>query len=124
MLRPDGLLYGRHVPAYRIRQEFDHFHVYLAMVVQAIVPSNIRHIVPANPVNGDRQVAVINASWGLEAIVSGLVTQIPPGSQGARKSVSYHGFQGHHELCLSRWRGEMALPSVMPCRWLVRRLSW
>lgn len=61
---------------YRAKQGFDHQKVYLAVVVQTMIPSEVSGIMfTANPVNGDRDVAVINASWGLgEAIVSGLVT--------------------------------------------------
>ncbi|HSB65733.1 MAG TPA: PEP/pyruvate-binding domain-containing protein, partial [Anaerolineales bacterium] len=61
---------------YRAKQGFDHHKVYLAVVVQTMIPSEVSGIMfTANPVDGDRDVAVINASWGLgEAIVSGLVT--------------------------------------------------
>ena len=61
---------------YRTRQGFDHQHVYLAVVVQAMIQSEVAGVLfTANPVTGDRDQAVINASWGLgEAIVSGLVT--------------------------------------------------
>jgi rifampicin phosphotransferase len=61
---------------YRTRQGFDHHKVYLAVVVQAMIPSEVAGIMfTANPVDGDLEVAVVNASWGLgEAIVSGLVT--------------------------------------------------
>lgn len=61
---------------YRAKQGFDHSKVYLAVVVQAMIPSELSGILfTANPVDGRRDTAVINASWGLgEAIVSGLVT--------------------------------------------------
>lgn len=61
---------------YRAKQGFDHQKVYLAVVVQSMIPSEVSGIMfTANPVDGNRDVAVINASWGLgEAIVSGLVT--------------------------------------------------
>jgi len=61
---------------YRTKQGFDHHRVYLAAVVQAMIQSEVSGILfTANPVTGDRDEVVINASWGLgEAIVSGLVT--------------------------------------------------
>jgi phosphohistidine swiveling domain-containing protein len=61
---------------YRSRQDFDHKHVYLAVVVQAMINSEVSGILfTANPITGDSDEVVINASWGLgEAIVSGLVT--------------------------------------------------
>jgi phosphohistidine swiveling domain-containing protein len=61
---------------YRAKQGFDHQKVYLSVVVQAMVPSEISGIMfTANPVSGARGEAVINASWGLgEAVVSGLVS--------------------------------------------------
>jgi phosphohistidine swiveling domain-containing protein len=48
----------------------------LAVVVQLLVPADAAGIMfTANPLNGRRDQAVINASWGLgEAIVGGLVT--------------------------------------------------
>lgn len=69
-------LWTARATTYRARQGFDHNKVYLAVVIQAMIPSEISGIMfTANPVDGDRTVAVINASWGLgEAIVSGLVT--------------------------------------------------
>ncbi|MDH4207926.1 MAG: hypothetical protein OEV76_03540, partial [Anaerolineae bacterium] len=70
---------------YRARQGFDHHRVYLAVVVQAMIDSEISGILfTANPVTGNPEEAVINASWGLgEAIVSGLVT---PDTFTVRKS--------------------------------------
>jgi phosphohistidine swiveling domain-containing protein len=69
-------LWTARATAYRARQGFDHHKVNLAVVVQAMIPAEISGILfTANPIDGDRDVAVINASWGLgEAIVSGLVT--------------------------------------------------
>ena len=69
-------LWTARAAAYRARQGFEHTKVYLAVVVQAMIPSEVSGIMfTANPVDGARDVAVINASWGLgEAIVSGLVT--------------------------------------------------
>jgi len=70
---------------YRTKQGFDHHRVYLAAVVQAMIQSEVSGILfTANPVTGDRDEVVINASWGLgEAIVSGLVT---PDAITVRKS--------------------------------------
>ncbi|MBI3742438.1 MAG: hypothetical protein HY257_11885, partial [Chloroflexi bacterium] len=60
---------------YRVKQKFDHDLVALAVVVQAMIDSEVAGILfTANPVNGNRDQVVINASWGLgEAIVSGMV---------------------------------------------------
>jgi len=71
--------------SYRTKQGFDHHRVYLAVVVQAMIQSEVSGILfTANPVTGDRGEVVINASWGLgEAIVSGLVT---PDAITVRKS--------------------------------------
>jgi len=70
---------------YRTRQGFDHHRVYLAVVVQAMIQSEVSGILfTANPITGNRDEVVINASWGLgEAIVSGLVT---PDTITVRKS--------------------------------------
>ncbi len=70
---------------YRTRQGFDHHQVYMAVVVQAMIESEVSGIMfTANPISGNRGEAVINASWGLgEAIVSGLVT---PDTFTVRKS--------------------------------------
>jgi pyruvate,water dikinase len=61
---------------YREKQGFDHHRVYLAVVVQSMIPSETSGILfTVNPINGNRDETVINASWGLgEAIVSGMVT--------------------------------------------------
>jgi phosphohistidine swiveling domain-containing protein len=70
---------------YRARQGFDHQKVYLAVVVQAMIQPEVSGILfTANPITGNRDQAVINASWGLgEAVVSGLVT---PDTFTVRKS--------------------------------------
>ena len=62
--------------AYRLRQEIDPATVSLAVVVQQLVPADAAGILfTANPVNGQRDQIVINATWGLgEAIVGGQVT--------------------------------------------------
>ncbi|MCA1553537.1 MAG: hypothetical protein LC737_04080, partial [Chloroflexi bacterium] len=61
---------------YRVKQNFDHAQVALAVVVQAMIPSEVSGILfTANPVTSNRDELIVNASWGLgEAIVSGLVT--------------------------------------------------
>lgn len=66
---------GRAV-TYRHRQGYAHEQVALAVVVQAMIESEVAGILfTANPVNQKRDEMVLNASWGLgEAIVSGLVT--------------------------------------------------
>lgn len=61
---------------YRHKQGYEHDKVALAVVVQAMIESEVAGILfTANPVNNNRAEMVLNASWGLgEAIVSGLVT--------------------------------------------------
>ncbi|WP_028775844.1 phosphoenolpyruvate synthase [Shimazuella kribbensis] len=62
--------------AYRVKNDFDHRHVFLSVVVQRMVQPEISGIMfTAEPVNGNRLVTSIDASFGLgEALVSGLVT--------------------------------------------------
>ncbi len=62
--------------AYRVKQGFSHVQVALAVVVQAMIQSEVSGIMfTANPVTQARDEIVVNASWGLgEAIVSGQVT--------------------------------------------------
>lgn len=61
---------------YREKQSYGHQKVYLAVVVQAMVPAEVSGVLfTANPINRDHSETVLNASWGLgEAIVSGKVT--------------------------------------------------
>ena len=61
---------------YRVQHAIDQEIVSLAVVVQALVPAEVAGIMfTANPLNGRRDQAVINAAWGLgEAVVGGLVT--------------------------------------------------
>ncbi len=61
---------------YRVKQNFDHFQVSLATVVQKMVNSAKSGVMfTANPINNATNQMMINASWGLgEAVVSGLVT--------------------------------------------------
>lgn len=62
--------------SYRKRQGIDPASVSLAIVVQELIPADISGIIfTANPVDGERDQIVINATWGLgEAIVGGQVT--------------------------------------------------
>ncbi|SDH48212.1 phosphoenolpyruvate synthase [Alteribacillus bidgolensis] len=62
--------------AYRTKNGFDHYHVYLSVVVQKMVSPEISGIMfTADPSSGNRRVVSIDASFGLgEAIVSGLVS--------------------------------------------------
>ena len=62
--------------AYRTRRNLGDSHVSLAVVIQLMAPAETAGVLfTANPVNGNRDEIVINASWGLgEAIVSGRVT--------------------------------------------------
>jgi pyruvate,water dikinase len=61
---------------YRTQHDIDHDAVSLAVVVQQLVNAEASGVLfTANPINGQRDEAVINATWGLgEAIVGGLVT--------------------------------------------------
>ncbi len=61
---------------YREHQNFDHFQVSLSVVVQKMVNSEKSGVMfTANPISGDEDQMMINASWGLgEAVVSGSVT--------------------------------------------------
>nr|NSL47284.1 phosphoenolpyruvate synthase [Dendrosporobacter quercicolus DSM 1736] len=62
--------------AYRAKNHFNHRDVLLAVVVQRMVQPEVSGIMfTADPVNGNRTVISINASFGLgEAIVSGIVS--------------------------------------------------
>jgi phosphohistidine swiveling domain-containing protein len=61
---------------YRISNKIDQERIRLAAVVQEMVDAESAGVLfTANPMNGRRDQAVINAAWGLgEAIVGGLVT--------------------------------------------------
>jgi phosphoenolpyruvate synthase/pyruvate phosphate dikinase len=62
--------------SYRSKNRFDHRQVYLSVVVQRMVNPEVSGILfTADPVNGNRKVVSIDASFGLgEAIVSGMVS--------------------------------------------------
>lgn len=61
---------------YRTQNGFDHRDVLLAVVVQRMVMPDVSGILfTADPVSGHRQIATIDASYGLgEALVSGIVS--------------------------------------------------
>jgi rifampicin phosphotransferase len=69
-------LWSHPAVTYRHEQGFEHDKVFLCIAVQAMIDADVAGILfTANPVNGDRDEALLNASWGLgEAVVSGLVT--------------------------------------------------
>ena len=60
---------------YRVRQNISSAEISQAVIVQILVPAEVAGIMfTANPLNGNRDQLVINASWGLgEAIVGGMV---------------------------------------------------
>lgn len=68
-------LYGERARAYRQRQGLALDGTRLAVLVQHLVAADVSAIVfSANPVSGDRDEIVVNASWGLgESIVGGTV---------------------------------------------------
>ena len=69
-------LWSHPAVTYRNEQGFEHDTVHLCIAVQAMIESEVAGILfTANPVSGNREEALMNASWGLgEAVVSGLVT--------------------------------------------------
>jgi pyruvate,water dikinase len=69
-------LWSHPAVTYRHEQGFEHDKVYLCIAVQAMIEADVAGILfTANPVNGNRDEALLNASWGLgEAVVSGMVT--------------------------------------------------
>jgi len=73
------------VMEYRQRYGLSQDEAQVAVLVQQLVPADVSAVVfSANPVNGNREEAVINASWGLgESIVGGTVT---PDTYIVRKS--------------------------------------
>ncbi|WP_336518147.1 phosphoenolpyruvate synthase [Pollutibacter soli] len=68
-------LFTERAISYRIQNDFDHRKVYLAVIVQKMIFSDVSGILfTADPVTSNRQVVAIDASFGLgEALVSGLV---------------------------------------------------
>src|SRR5918997_2369085 len=71
-----GSLWTERAIAYRARRDVDPAGVRIAVVVQRMVPAAFAGVLfTANPVSGDRDEVVVDASSGLgEAVVSGLVT--------------------------------------------------
>ena len=69
-------LWTARASSYRMRQDIDPASVSLAVVVQQLIPADSAGILfTANPIDGEREQIVINATWGLgEAIVGGQVT--------------------------------------------------
>ncbi|HSA99590.1 MAG TPA: PEP/pyruvate-binding domain-containing protein [Anaerolineales bacterium] len=69
-------LWSERAILYRARQNVDQNTVKLAVVVQKMVPAEVAGVMfTANPVSGERDELVIDASPGLgEAVVSGMVT--------------------------------------------------
>jgi pyruvate,water dikinase len=69
-------LWNAEAISYREQQGFPHHSVNLCVVVQSMIESEISGVLfTANPITGNSEEAVINASWGLgEAIVSGVVS--------------------------------------------------
>ena len=61
---------------YRLQNGFDHRRIALAVVIQQMVQADVSGVLfTADPVSGNRNIASIDASFGLgEAIVSGLVS--------------------------------------------------
>jgi phosphoenolpyruvate synthase/pyruvate phosphate dikinase len=68
-------LFTERAVTYRLRNGFDHGMVQMAVVVQQMVFSHAAGILfTADPITGNRKVAVVESSFGLgEALVSGLV---------------------------------------------------
>ena len=68
-------LFADRAVIYRMQNGFDHRKVYLSVVIQKMVfPQAAGILFTADPVNGNRKVVSIDASFGLgEALVSGLV---------------------------------------------------
>jgi pyruvate,water dikinase len=68
-------LFTERAVTYRVRNGFDHRKVHMAVVVQQMVfPEAAGVLFTADPVTGNRKVAVVEATFGLgEALVSGLV---------------------------------------------------
>ncbi|WP_221393736.1 phosphoenolpyruvate synthase [Dyadobacter sp. NIV53] len=68
-------LYTDRAVIYRLQNGFDHYEVSISVVIQKMIFPEVAGIMfTADPVNGNRKVVSIDASFGLgEALVSGLV---------------------------------------------------
>ncbi|MFN8539942.1 MAG: PEP/pyruvate-binding domain-containing protein [Thermomicrobiales bacterium] len=73
-------LFTERAVTYRLRNNFDHRKVSMAVVVQRMVfPQASGILFTADPITGNRKVASVEASFGLgEALVSGLVNAVAP----------------------------------------------
>ncbi|KAF6560162.1 phosphoenolpyruvate synthase [Paenibacillus sp. EKM202P] len=69
-------LFTERAVIYRMQNGFDHSQVYLSVIVQRMVFPQVSGILfTADPINGNRKLLSIDASFGLgEALVSGLVS--------------------------------------------------
>ncbi len=69
-------LYNDRAIFYRREKGFDEREISIAVVVQKMVNAEKAGVMfTANPITGDRNIALIEAAWGMgEAIVSGIVT--------------------------------------------------
>ncbi|WP_323744161.1 PEP/pyruvate-binding domain-containing protein, partial [Paenibacillus polymyxa] len=69
-------LFTERAVIYRMQNGFDHSQVYLSVIVQRMVfPQASGILFTADPINGNRKLLSIDASFGLgEALVSGLVS--------------------------------------------------
>jgi rifampicin phosphotransferase len=111
-------LWAERVLAYIANQGLDQQTVSMAVVVQSMIPSQLAGVLfTANPVSGEQDQVVINASWGLgEAVVSGLVS---PDTIVAHKSdgrvIDYQTGQKDRMVCYAAVGGteELAVPDEM-----------
>jgi phosphohistidine swiveling domain-containing protein len=106
-------LWAERVLAYIANQGLEHRSVSMSVVVQSMIPSEVSGVLfTVNPITGNRDEAVINASWGLgEAIVSGLVS---PDTITAQKSdgrvISYQTGEKELMVCYAAQGGTEELP--------------
>lgn len=68
-------LWNQRVIQYRVRMGFEHRNATLAVLVQQLIPADVSGVVfTMNPVTGNQEEIVINATWGLgETLVGGIV---------------------------------------------------
>ena len=70
-----GSLWSKHALDYREQAGYSHKTVALAVVVQALIDSEVAGVMFTSSANSTDQRTIINASWGLgESVVSGQVT--------------------------------------------------
>jgi phosphoenolpyruvate synthase/pyruvate phosphate dikinase len=104
-------LYTERAVIYRMQNEFDHRQVYLAVIVQQMVPAQASGIAfTADPISGNRKRLSIEAAVGLgDALVSGRVSpsqiltesQILQLTQLARRIEAHFGCPQDIEWCLA-----------------------